>query len=222
MRPIRVPAPHRDPIRRLALLTDPEFDALVDAVSTDGRSIARARLSASVADALEWDDDAASVLLDSLLGAHSVHEGRQEGAADVAAAIADDPSLKLAETEKPTVTARLAQLLELEQLAALSQAARLLAEDEQTFCRARTLSDLRPVFQRRSDPPEAIGVLIRHTLQLRYHTDGLETEPFFLTVDKSGLRSLRDVVDRALAKDQALRNMAESSGLRIIDVEESH
>jgi len=222
MRPVRVPAPHRKSIRRIALFNDAEFKALEEAVSGEGQSIARERLNTTVAEALSCDRDDASVLIDALLGAHSVHQRGEDSAEAVAAAIAKDPALELAEPEKSIVVARLTRLLDQEQLVALSRAVQLLREDEQAFCVARTLSDLRPVFRPGSTPPEAIGVVIRHTLQLRYHTDGPKTDAYFLTVDKSSLLRLRATVDRALAKDQALRQMAESSGLRIIDVEESH
>jgi hypothetical protein len=222
MRPVRVPAPHRETIKKIGRLNEEVFNSLVAALSKSDEPMGRAHLRAAIDSSLSWGVDDSGVLLDALLGAHSVLQRRQDSPADVAASIASDTSLRLGEGEREAVSSRLSTLLGLERLAALSRASRLMAADAQTFCRARTLSDLRPVFVAGSDPPKSVGTIIRHTLQIHYHTDGPETEPFFLSVDKSGLRALRDAIDRALAKDGVLRDMEESSGLRVIDVEEAH
>jgi hypothetical protein len=222
MRSIRVPLPHRESIRRLARIADSEFGQLIAALSAPEENIARARMCAAISASLNLKDGgAAAIFLDALLGAHSVLQRRDATPSEVSEAIASDSLLKLEEAERNLLAARLESILGIELLAALSRAATLLA-DEPTFCRARTLSDVRPVFLSRSNPPVAVGAVIRHTLQIRYHPDGPETEPFFIGVDTSGLKSLRDAIDRALAKDSVLREMAEGCGLRIIDVEESH
>lgn len=203
-------------------MDDGQFDAVVGAVSVESDTLARARLAAAVAHALGWDEPEAGILVDALLGAHSVHQGRKASASAVAGKIAEESALKLLDDEQPVLAARLTRLLGVEPLAILSRAAQLLAEDEQTYCRARSLSDLRPVFLVGSEPPEAVGVVIRHTLQIRYHVDGLDTKGFFLTVDEAALRDLRAVIDRAIAKGEELRKVASASGMRIVDVEESH
>lgn len=203
-------------------MDDGQFDALTGAVSAASDNLARPRLAAAVAEALAWDEPDAGILVDALLGAHSVHQRRKASASAVADNIAQESALKLADDEQPVLAARLTRLLGVEPLSILSRAAQLLAEDEQTYCGAQSLSDLRPVFRVGPEPPEAVGVLIRHTLHIRYHADGPDAKGFFLTVDEAALRDLRAVIDRALAKSEALRKLASASGMRIVDVEESH
>ncbi len=222
MRPVRVPPAHRDSIRRLAEFSDEDFGkfASVLAVAESGE-LRRSDLVTAVVDTLGEESERASLLLDALLGASTVKQTREAPSADIAEAIAAEPGLKLDAETASRVAARLATLLDLPSLELIARATRLFAEDDQTFCRSRTLSDLRPVFDPATEPPAVAAAVIRHSLKVRYHVeDGIEA--FHVSIDEKGLLELRGTIDRALAKGQALRDLAQAAGMRIVDVEESH
>jgi len=195
---------------------------LVEALSVDtGKPLARTALTEEVAKALSIDAERASVLLDALLGAHSVKQRRGASGSDIAVAIVADTALKLSAEECEAGAERLSMLLEIDSLEVLARAVELLVEDGQRFCRARTLSDIRPVFSPDGDPPAVFGAVIRHSLKVRYHVES-DTEAFIVTVDDRGLLELRDAIDRAIAKGRSLRRVVEQSGMRLIEVEDSH
>jgi hypothetical protein len=79
-----------------------------------------------------------------------------------------------------------------------------LATEERTFCSARILTDLRPVFGSHvEDGPQAMVVL--HTLKLIFHEGSQRHQEFFVALDAGDLRALRKVIDRAEAKAGSLR-----------------
>lgn len=218
----RIPPPHRKFIRRIASIDNTAFDELLLAVSSFEGDLTRSRFSSAVAAAFDCGTSEAGVFVDALLGAHSLLQRSHDASKTVAATIAKDSTLDLGDEEQTLLAERLGRLLEVDTLATMSRAAQLFAEDQQAFCRAQTVSDLRPIFAVGSEPLHPVGVVIHHTLQIRYHSDSPSTEGFFVTVDESALRDLRNVLDRALAKGQALRKVAKSSGLRIVEVEDTH
>jgi hypothetical protein len=222
MSPIRVPPRHRDAIRQVARINDEEFSSLLAALVPDvDEQIIRSQFNAQVGGAVGLDSDDSSVLMAALIGAHSVQLRRNGSPEEIAQGIAGDPLLKLDDTEKTVLSDRLSAILKNEPLSILARATQLLGEEGQRFCTAITLSDLRPVFTKNSEP-EAIGLVIKHTIKIDYHTNGPETESFFVTVDDHDLLVLRESIDRALAKGRAMRTIAKSSGKRVIDVEDSH
>lgn len=222
MGPIKVPTYHRDSIRRIARLAPGEFEGLAAALEAASRSVlARSGLGNGVAEALTIDREAAQVLVDALIGAGGVRQRRNATAKEIAGAIAADATLKLEDQEAQALSQRLARLLDVPNVMLLTHAAGLLSEDDRTFCSARTLSDLRPVFDTESDPPQMTGVLIRHSLKIRVHTEN-DTESFFVTIDKRGLLDLREAIDRAIAKGEVLTATASGASLKLLDMEGSH
>lgn len=222
MRPIRVPLKQRPAFCLLARLEETAFSAILSAVAPVGETIARSQIVAAAGQSGEIDDDDAALLLTALLEAHAVTRGRRASPGDVATSIADDSSLELQASERSVLRDRLTALLEVDQLALLSRAAQLIAEDAHTFCAALTISDLRPVFAIDVEPPEPAGMAVTHSLKIYYHNDGPERETFTVRLDERALRDLGAVLGRALEKGHALRNMASKSGLPIIDVEQNH
>lgn len=222
MRRVAVPPAHRAPIRQIARVSAEVFSRLLDALSVDPKGpLVRSGLCEAVSDALDVDVAVASVLVDALLGAHSVQQRRNVTSIEVAEAIVSEAALKLSEGEREVGAERLQALLQLESLGLLARAVQLLAEEGDSFCHARTMSDLRPVFTPDSDPPSVAGTLIRHSLKIRFHTES-ELEAFSVTLDDRGLLKLRDAIDRAIAKGRSLRELAEVAGMRVIEIEDIH
>lgn len=77
-------------------------------------------------------------------------------------------------------------------------------ENERRFSSAKILSDVRIVFDDdlNNENPNAI---INHILRLRYIEDD-ERKNMFIALDTDDLSDLRDVINRAIEKDDILRN----------------
>lgn len=222
MRRVAVPPPHRPPIREITRLAPEVFDRLTQVLAADSKKpLVRSELCTAISNVLEEDTDTASVLLDALLGAHSVRQRKDATSAEVAEAVVSEPALKLSDEERDIGTERLRVLLDLSSLELLARAVQLVAEEGQGYCSVRTLSDLRPVFAPDSDPPSIAGALIRHALKIRFHTES-DVHACSVSLDDRGLLEVRDAIDRALAKGRTIRAAAAAAGMRLIEIEDSH
>ncbi len=97
-------------------------------------------------------------------------------------------------------------LLNIQPLIIISKAAELQREGDQFYCDSKILSDVRPVFGKEIRRPE--GAVITHTLRLGYHEGlmGVHRE-FHIVLERDDLESLIYTLERAQAKDKALRDL---------------
>jgi hypothetical protein len=90
-----------------------------------------------------------------------------------------------------------------------AKALALMQEHERTFCQARIITDIRPVFGSEvSKPPRA--VVVAHTLRISYH-EGDERKDFYVALDSDDIESLRELLDRADAKARSLEDVIVST-----------
>jgi hypothetical protein len=148
-------------------------------------------------------------IAESLAGLYTARSMRDvpiaEFVEDVCDAMESVPQeeLRLPPAEREPFKEKLRTLLSSDFFAIVAKAYDL-ATEERTFCSARILTDLRPVFGARvEDGPQAMVVL--HTLKLTYHEGSQKHQDFFLSLDASDLKALRKVLDRAEAKADTLR-----------------
>jgi hypothetical protein len=108
-------------------------------------------------------------------------------------------------TEKDLLKLRnlLEQLLSIDTLKMISKAAQLQRDDERLYCKARILSDIRPVFNDNVST-RPVGAVLTHGLRIGYHEGGDHKE-FHVVLDSDDLDALEEVVHRAQAKDKSLR-----------------
>jgi len=116
-----------------------------------------------------------------------------------------DSDQQLPHAERADFAGKLLTLLNAEAFAVVAKAHDLATEDERTFCHARILTDLRPVFGPNvEDGPRAMVVM--HTLKLDYHKQGSrkDHEEFYIALDAEDLDTLRRIIDRAEVKAKTL------------------
>lgn len=148
-------------------------------------------------------------IAESLAGLYTARSERDVPVADFVEDVCDamevlpQEELKLPHSEREQFKEKLRTLLSSEFFSIVAKAYDL-ATEERTFCTARILTDLRPVFGARvEDGPQAMVVL--HTLKLVYHEGSKRHEEFFVALDADDLKALRKVIDRAEAKADTLR-----------------
>lgn len=96
------------------------------------------------------------------------------------------------------------------------KAKELQLESERTFCDARILTDIRPVFRDKvGDKPEAMIVV--HTLKIVAH-EATGHKEFYVALDAEDIQSLKKTLERAEDKARSLKNIIDASGSRSIDL----
>ena len=125
---------------------------------------------------------------------------------------------KFSDEEKVRLEQRLGELLAIERpLGITSKANDVLIENEHSFCNARILTDVRPIFQ--SDlTSEVSEAVIIHNLKITYHQDR-EHKDFFVAMDSEDIQTLKATIERAEAKDRSAKLMLEKANVLLLDVE---
>lgn len=139
--------------------------------------------------------------------------------ADICEAVNESgsPLLEEASSRCDSFKRNFAQLLECKTLEIASKAGMLLREHAQTYCSARILSDIRPIF---GESVEAVPIAatVVHTLKVAYH-QGDELKDFFLAMSTKDVRKLRELLDRADAKAESLKTFTVASNTPFVDAE---
>ena len=113
------------------------------------------------------------------------------------------------DVEESAFCDRLVRLLQLEAISVASRAASLQQEQEHTFCNARILTDIRPVFGERTDQ-SPVGAVVLHTLKISYH-HSRELKDFYVALDSDDVRTLQEVLSRAEEKAETLDSVLDSA-----------
>ena len=112
--------------------------------------------------------------------------------------------------------AALRSLLEFRAIAVPAKTKSLLRSFDNVICRARTLTDLRPVFADEATQMDAAVVV--HSLNISYH-HGAQLRDFFVALDSDDLDRLIEVLQRAKAKAGTLKAVVSPASIPIIDIE---
>jgi hypothetical protein len=124
---------------------------------------------------------------------------------DAMESLASD-ELRLSQSEHGQFRENLIELLSADVFTIVSKVQDLATEDEHTFCQARIVTDLRPVFGTRvEDGPRAMVVV--HLLKLAYHQGSEAHHQFYVALDEKDLQSLKKVIERAESKAKTLRSV---------------
>lgn len=124
--------------------------------------------------------------------------------------------LDLPEEQKAHYTARNKELLEnLGSLKLSFKAINLLTENNQNFVDSHIISDIRLVFQDDIDNQNRSAVIL-HQLKLEYRKDG-EQRQFYIALDNSDLKKLKKQIDRALEKEELMKQDY-SDSISFIDI----
>lgn len=122
--------------------------------------------------------------------------------------------LKLGEVEyTPELTSELVRFFEEvfsldDSLGLTSKAGEVAIENERNYAFARIITDLRPIYLNK-DAPTPHGAVVVHILKIAIH----ETEQeYYFALDGEDLRDLKEVLDRAVQKEEALSSLVIKHG----------
>ena len=217
---LTVPKGYVKALERLASLSDASITDITARLSRL-RPIADARDAiAEVAKSIK-EEDGARDIVNLLISLHAVREHSDqtvtEFVTDLSLAIerSGHKDLKFPDDEvKKRLSTRLSTLLGIEAFAVTAKAIDLRYEYEHTFCRARILTDSRPVYG--NDPAKKPTVaLITHTLKLSYH-HASELKHFYVTMTEAEINVVKKLLERADKKAKSLRQALGEAHISIV------
>jgi hypothetical protein len=109
---------------------------------------------------------------------------------------------------------RMSRVLHCKSVQITAKALQILLDNPNTYCTARTLSEVRPVFNDELEPQAAV---ILHHLKLVYHKGpDRQREELFVALDRDALEQLHRVLSRAIAKNNKLETTGGTFNFRLL------
>lgn len=125
---------------------------------------------------------------------------------DVLEAIQEHQKRNWDEDELENAKRNFIKLLGIESIRLRSNAKSARTDDERTFCKAKILTEMRPVFTEDiEDGPQ--GIVVVHRLKLGYHSNrgNGKHEDFYVTLDEEDLEAFKEAIHRAEMKSASLQ-----------------
>jgi hypothetical protein len=144
---------------------------------------------------------------------YSASVTNEEMADSIAAALTDGDVVETSEDDLKTLKRRLVTLSRLRTIEMIAKGAELSRANDRSVRSAKIITDLRPIC--RGEEAEVAGAVIIHQLAIHsFHNSRNET--MYFSLDSEDLKTLADAVSRALLKDKALRQFAESANTVVL------
>lgn len=217
---LAIPRSQEEALVRVLELSDEQIDALLS--SLDGVEYASSirRLADSVSSAAGLAEGRTYTIVRVLATLSTMMDRMQrtipQFSSDIERAAQDtgNDALKNPEIGWEAGKERFSRLLSSRTLAITAKAHALLSESEKTFCDARIILDVRPVFT--SDGAEAPSAFIAlHTLRVSFHTsDGLES--IDIAMDSADVRLLEGATKRAREKEESAVSAIRPTGIPLM------
>lgn len=180
------------------------------------------QLAQNVADSSEVDIKWVTKLLQEFAVLHEFRVREQMSTEDLAgdvveAMVADGIITDDDPDQRHELLEFLSRALQEQSLGVAARALSIQKSGEKVYCKARTITDLRPVFPVKIEDGASAAV-VAHSLEIVYH-EGVNWNRrlFCVNMRKSDLEGLREAIDRALEKDQSLTKMAALLDLPILE-----
>lgn len=119
--------------------------------------------------------------------------------------------------DRADLEARVRPLLEASSISTPAKGRSLLMEGR-TYCRARVLTDIRPVFDSDDVVRGPRAALIVHNLRISYH-EGRGVRDFTVLLDSGDVDALIDALMRAKTKQQRLKGLLDEAKTPYLDVD---
>jgi hypothetical protein len=219
----RIPDRFQLGLSKIKQLSNEMVDSLVGALSTAPRTSKFSELKSHVLlniKGIEPDDiEEIVATLYSLYLARTDEEmpvGKFVSQLSRAMRASERKDLIVSPEERPSFDEKLIKLLSVEPILIISKSDTLKSEFEKTFCDARIISDIRPVFAKPEERP--ITALVIHTLKIEFHGPAGRHDWFYIALDDDDLAKLKKLIERATVKSVGLKALLRESGIPGIDV----
>lgn len=212
------PSQFREALRDLARLPTHDADRVITAV----REVAPLQRVADILDA------AASASPPEFAGASRQvvgalislqREARGHGPAEVAEIILGVPGLQVEGENRHRLAERVEALSKASSIRTTAAAVDLLTQHDRNYGAARIFTDIRPLFDEDVSRAPSAAVIVE-MLQLETWGPNGQSESIHVAMDESDLVELQGVIDRALKKSSAVRQMLGEQGVATFTMDE--
>ena len=206
--------PYKNAIALMAGTDADSRQAILSALDSAPRASSMAQLEAHLAAATEIPKEAIRATLGATASLISASEGTDAEysrglARGVAEAAAREKAGGLASDDAEGLGAFADFLFALMKrepvLEIAAKVASLLYDHQNVFMDSRVLTDFRPLFDDADQPTSVRAGVVIHTLRLTMISPGGEDSSLYIALDPGDLHALRGAIDRAIAKEQLLR-----------------
>jgi hypothetical protein len=203
-----VPLPYQAPLKALAGLAPEEFSKTLTAL--EKKKLATSKV---LADDLGQAAPELSQHAQGIVNASVSLMGHADSNPDRAKAIAQAVStasvLEISSDRQAEFADRLAKILCSPAIRFTSKALALSADHENVYVDSRIITDVRPVFP--DDTNSMAAAVITDHLRVSFYDRKSDLSTIYVALDQGDLIDLRDEIDRALAKNNSMRNFLEAS-----------
>lgn len=214
---LEIPEPDRELLAKWLVKGEGPIDKVLDVLEAAEPTLRVRDLAKRVADEAGIEADAADDLVTVFQNlALTVSRFDEEERSSVPTIIFHSIVGEVADIEQRELfEKRVRKILGAKSVEITAKAMGVLLDHPNTFCTARTLSEIRPVF--REDGMEPQAAVIVHQLKIVYHA-GPERErgEIFIALDGDNLQTMKSVLDRALRKHERLKALTEKLELPVL------
>lgn len=208
------PGPVVQNLITIARLSEPEFRALISALST-GFFETRRSVTQAVRDALLPERRHGAAELASMLMAFArlSHEESEEETQRNVAELVEDPELELTDDERQVMARRVHDIVSCKDLVLAARTSYVERNHEKIMSGTEIGTDMRPMI---SPEGSLESVVLWHSLTVQYHSRSSETEPTdTFVVDYSDLLDLKEQIDDALKSREGIQRQMSAAGVAV-------
>jgi hypothetical protein len=225
MPPLTVPERHRPGLAAILRLNHDTVDALITALtlSSSSRASTASVLAKLPPVTTDISDDELQVIVRTVLSLYALRVTREVSANDLSKDIVDAivsgeyRELKVTDEQAADLHNKLTKLLGVDPLAYQMKARDVARQHERSFCAARILTDIRPIFGLASDNAP-VDAVITHTLKITYHEGSdRDTKELFFAMDDDDIQELKAILERAEMKSESLKELLDDMELNRAD-----
>lgn len=217
---LTIPRGQEEQLASILRMSDAEMSAFLDALSGAGHAYSIRKLSQAVAGKLDVGESETLSTIRVLSTLISMMD-RLDVVLDDFVKEIEKSSL---DTSNDALTnpeigwdlgkRRFRDLLSCKSLIVTAKAQALFSESEKSFCDARIVSDVRPIFVGSADDAPEAFVMI-HTLRVSFHTKG-SIESVDIVLDSADVKLLENSARRAASKESSIIELVERTGTSVM------
>jgi len=222
---LQISKQHRSALATFIEYQDKSIEALFAALEQEQPSLRIGSLASRVASAAELDASKVESVLQALAGLYLLLARKGVSPATLAQDLVetlnatDEVQLRIEPDKIAPFKERVIRALSFEKsLGITAKTLDVMTQHSRTFCSARILTDVRPVFYSDPKKPPAAAVVI-HTLQIRYHEGSADHKEFFVALDNEDLNELSSVLARAKDKAGSVRSLLREKEIPFLEAE---
>jgi hypothetical protein len=215
---VKIPEDDLPALLDLAGMDEVVFTSLLSGIEQSQPTLKPSDLVDQLVKSVKLESARLFPMVRAILRIYDLKGGSADAAKTVAESAAAQKKIEFTPELISMLQSRLAKVLGFDgSLGVTSKALDVMREHQHTFCNARIISDVRPIFA--NTTKKASAAVIVHNLQIGYHEPGSKAhKEFYVALDTQDIQKLKEVIARAEEKTEALQAIVNAASVRYLDV----